>query len=200
MSQAHSQITSRIALRSSTIGSFKKGTTSFEAPEVFLEKTKTFQSDIYSFAMVMYKMLYPDISFPWEKEFSCGSVLTVTSGIMDAVLMGKKPYLNERTPYTEIMVMCWDQKPEERPDPSVLRVHLSQLMVMQFWPYMFALLFIFIPLQTAGSAQQTIQTLSAAIHPAEDGERHQVEKSTSIAVFTEQSLHLEVLVKLFIHI
>jgi hypothetical protein len=119
---------------------------------------------------------------------------------MDAVLMGKKPYLNERTPYTEIMVMCWDQKPEERPDASVLRVHLSQLMVMQFWPYMFALLFIFIPLQTAGSAQQTIQTLSASIQPAEDGERHQVEKSTSIAVFTEQSLHLEVLVKLIIHI
>jgi hypothetical protein len=141
MGQAHSQITSRIALRSSSTGSFKKGTTSFEAPEVFLEKTKTFQSDIYSFAMVtrmvMYEMLYPDISFPWEKEFSCGSVLTITSGIMDAVSMGKRPYLNQRTPYTEIMVMCWDQQPEERPDPSVLRVHLTQLMVMQFWPYMF---------------------------------------------------------------
>jgi serine/threonine protein kinase len=74
MGQAHNQITSWIALRSSSTGSIKKGTTSFEAPEVFLEKTKTFQSDIYSFAMVMYEMLYPDISFPWEKEFSCGSV------------------------------------------------------------------------------------------------------------------------------
>ena len=79
---------------------------SFEAPEVFLEKTKTIQSDIYFFAMVMYKMLYPDISFLWEKEFSCGSVLTITSGIMVAVSMGKRPYLNERTLYTEIMVMC----------------------------------------------------------------------------------------------
>ena len=73
-------------------------------------------------------------------------------------------------------------------------------MVMQFWPYMFGLLFILIPLQTAGAAQQTIQTPSAAIQPAEDGERHQIEKSTSTAVFTEQLLHLEVLVKLIIHI
>jgi hypothetical protein len=69
MGQAHSQITFQIALRSSSTGSFKKGTTSFEAPEVFLEKTKTFQFDIYSFAMVMYEMLYPDISFPWENVF-----------------------------------------------------------------------------------------------------------------------------------
>ena len=45
-------------------------------------------------------------------------------------------------------------------------------MVMQFWPYMFGLLFILIPLQKEGAAQQTIQTPSAAIQPAEDGERH----------------------------
>ena len=115
-------------------------------------------------------------------------------------LYGEEPYLNVRTSYTEIMVMCWDQQPEERPDPSVLRVHLSQLMAMQFWPYMFGLLFILIPLQTAGAAQQTIQTPSAAIQPTGDGERHQIEKSTTTAVFTEQLLHLEVLVKLIIHI
>lgn len=113
-------------------GSLKKRTTSFEATEFSLAKSKTFQSDIYSFVMAMNELLYPDISFQWEKEFSCGSVLTVTSGTMDAISIGKRPYLNERTSYTETKVKCWAHHPEDRPDPSFLRLHLSQLMVINF--------------------------------------------------------------------
>lgn len=84
----------------------RTGTISFEAPEVFLQNSKTTKSDIYSFAMVMYELLFPDYNYPWEILFAVGGPDTISSAIIDAVKSGKRPVFTEKSAYTELMIHC----------------------------------------------------------------------------------------------
>ncbi len=127
MGRAHQQLTSRFAMTSTNTftNSNKKriqqGTVSFEAPEVFLQQIKTFESDIYSFAMVMYELLHPTLCHPWEAVFSCGSPDTIRLSIIAAVKSGKRPPVTEITPYTILMKKCWADRPDQRPSPTELQ-------------------------------------------------------------------------------
>lgn len=56
--QAHAALTSKLGTSMSVVNgsSSRRGTISFEAPEVFLNGTKTTASDIYAFAMIVYEI------------------------------------------------------------------------------------------------------------------------------------------------
>lgn len=66
---------------------------SFEGTEVFLKGTKTANSDIYSFAMVIYNLLLTLCNHPWVDTIQsvghCNQV--VESWIADAVKAGVSP-------------------------------------------------------------------------------------------------------------
>ncbi len=116
----------------SSVGKSKSqrtGTTSFEAPEVFLQKSKTSKSDIYSYAMVMYELLFPNYNYPWESVFSIGGPDTIAFAIIDAVKKGERPVLTEKSAYTDLISNCWDAEPSNRPNSSELKQRIVSLRV-----------------------------------------------------------------------
>lgn len=98
---------------------------SFEAPEVFLHGTKTALSDIYSYAIIIYKLLYPSYGHPWESEFSSNGIRleAFTLCIIESVKRGYRPFVREEdlSSYTEVMKMCWAQESGGRPKPTQLK-------------------------------------------------------------------------------
>lgn len=113
---SHAEISSKIMSNISSISNKKKtGKTSFEAPEVFMGNVKTCASDVYSFGMVMYELLYHCFSHPWESVFKQQvSPITLASLIIGAVNIGQRPAIKEPSPYTERMELCWKQNTADR--------------------------------------------------------------------------------------
>jgi serine/threonine protein kinase len=130
--KAHAALTSKLTSNMSSVGKSKSqrtGTTSFEAPEVFLQKSKTSKSDIYSYAMVMYELLFPNYNYPWESVFSIGGPDTIAFAIIDAVKKGERPVLTEKSAYTDLISNCWDAEPSNRPNSSELKQRIVSLRV-----------------------------------------------------------------------
>lgn len=93
------------------------GTTSFEAPEIFMGKEKSHARDVYSFEMIMHELLYHTYSHPWESVFKQCSPHTLTSLIIEAVKRGERPKVvdHDDSAYFYIMKLCWAQEAAERP-------------------------------------------------------------------------------------
>jgi len=130
---SHAEISSKIMSNISSISNkkTKPGTTSFEAPEVFMGNEKTCASDVYSFGMVMYELLYPCFSHPWESVFKQQvSPITLASLIIGAVKIGQRPAIKEPSPYTETMELCWEQNPADRPSVATLTLKIKNLKVL----------------------------------------------------------------------
>ena len=108
----------------------------FEAPEVFLHGTKTALSDIYSYAMIMYELLYPSYGHPWESVFPSNGIRlkAFTLRIMESVKRGDRPFVREEdlSSYTEVMKMCWAQESGDWPKPTELKLKIQALQVLNF--------------------------------------------------------------------
>ncbi|KAI9565120.1 hypothetical protein GHT06_008889 [Daphnia sinensis] len=127
----HAQLTTRITSNFSlnTSKRTKPGTTSFEAPEVFLCMKKSPENDLYSFAMVMHELLYITYSHPWESVFKNCSSYTLASMIINAVKRGERQKIEESSPYTIMMQSCWAQVPSDRPSLTSLMLEIQNLEV-----------------------------------------------------------------------
>ena len=132
LGSAHSMLTSKLSTNISVGKSAHRqrtGTVSFEAPEVFLESNKTSESDIFSFGMVMMELLFPCNAHPWAKVFPVGSSDSVSARIIAAVTKGERPPVGKKNPYVDLMELCWQQNPKQRPSTAVLKNHILVLQV-----------------------------------------------------------------------
>jgi len=133
MGQAHGSITTKVATNLSTGirgNCQRKGTISFEAPEVFENARKTTKSDVYSFAMFMYELAYPTNSHPWSLVFSPDLLAdTLSALIIQKVKDQQRPPVQENSPYTKLMQDCWKQNPESRPAILEIRQRIISLRV-----------------------------------------------------------------------
>lgn len=107
----------------------RRGTVSFEAPEVYTESVKTSESDIFSFGMVMIELLFPCNAHPWAVVFPVGSCDSVSARIIAAVTKGERPPFGKKSPYVDLMELCWQQNPKHRPSTAVLKNHILVLQV-----------------------------------------------------------------------
>ena len=133
MGQAHGSITTKVATNLSTGirgNRQRKGTVSFEAPEVFENARKTVKSDVYSFAMFMYELAYPTNSHPWSQVFSPDLLAdTLSALIIQKVKDQQRPPVQEDTPYSKLMQDCWQQNPGLRPVILEIRQRIISLRV-----------------------------------------------------------------------
>jgi serine/threonine protein kinase len=94
------------------------GTFLYMAPEI-LSNQRTYDEscDVYSFAVVMYELLFETAPFASEDTTSTGSVFQLGMSI----LQGRRPaipiavYNEQELGLIEIMKACWSQNPEDRP-------------------------------------------------------------------------------------
>jgi serine/threonine protein kinase len=109
----------------------KAGTVSFEAPEIFENSPKNEASDVYSYGMLMYELLYPSISHPWESICTSSNPQVVAASIIQAVKNGKRPPVDDSSGncFTEKMMECWNKDPQKRPSVSSLLIHIQNLQV-----------------------------------------------------------------------
>ena len=130
---SHAQISSKIMSNISSISSkkVKPGTTFFEAPEVFTDYEKTCASDVYSFGMVVYELLYYRYSHPWESVFKQVNPIALASLIIGAVQLGKRPTIEERSPYTDTIELCWQHNPADRPSVASLNLKIQNVEVLE---------------------------------------------------------------------
>ncbi|KAK7001927.1 kinase domain-containing protein [Favolaschia claudopus] len=101
-----------------------RGTTRYNAPELFEQGAKTFASDIYAFGCVAYEIMTGQLAF---RE------LINDVQIILGVLKGKRP---ERLPcctgtpaldkFWELLEMCWDGEKEKRPSACGIAKQLIQ--------------------------------------------------------------------------
>lgn len=116
--QAHQILTSRVtaSMSSQNHNPKRTGTVSFESPEVIAGHKKTNASDIYSFAMIMFEVLHPNLPYPWFEIYSTGSSDTISALILGAVNKGDRPPVRKcvTSSYVDIMKTCWEQNPVNR--------------------------------------------------------------------------------------
>ncbi|CAG8729504.1 15310_t:CDS:2, partial [Racocetra fulgida] len=89
------------------------GNLPYIAPEILNGKPATKESDIYSFAMLMWEILSGIPPFQSRNhDFS----------LAYDILEGIRPPINESTPYwyTKLMKQCWDAIPENRPNTNTI--------------------------------------------------------------------------------
>lgn len=102
----------------------KAGTVSFEAPEIFENFPKNEASDVYSFRMLMYELLFPSIGHPWESVCKSSNPQVVSASIMQAVKCGRRPPVEDSLSNDHFIVTikkCWDEDPKNRPlIPSII--------------------------------------------------------------------------------
>ena len=107
-------------------------TAAYTAPELLERGTKpSFQSDIYSLAMVMTEFSLPNRSTPWEGEVS-NSAITY-----DYIRRGERPTVSNKNfqglgadtarQWSTLLHACWDQDPSKRPTSTQARDTMSSL-------------------------------------------------------------------------
>ncbi len=142
VSQNHIEMTTKLtntmssANRHETVKKSRRGTISFESPEVFKSGKITFKSDVYAFAMVMHELLYPENSFPWASVYSGGKVDTISFLIIESVNRGERPKLLDsdyESSYCKLMRKAWSQDPNYRPNASYLKEKIEDIYLVIFY-------------------------------------------------------------------
>ena len=83
------------------------GTFPFISPEILENKTPTNKSDVFSFGMLVYTIMYK--CFPYEGRNPANIMFLITSG--------NRPELKDTIPnaYRKLINECWDSDPNKRP-------------------------------------------------------------------------------------
>ncbi|RIB22022.1 kinase-like domain-containing protein [Gigaspora rosea] len=99
-------ITANIASKSNSDGIY--GILPYIAPEVLNKHPYTKESDIYSFSIIMWEILYGK-PVPYETKSELQFQLQVCNGL--------RPYIYENTAicYADLMKKCWNMDPKKRP-------------------------------------------------------------------------------------
>ncbi|RIB20324.1 kinase-like domain-containing protein [Gigaspora rosea] len=99
-------ITASIALNSNSDGIY--GILPYIAPEVLNKHPYTKESDIYSFGIILWEILYGK-PVPFDQKSELLFQLQVCNGL--------RPYIYENTTtcYTNLMKKCWNMDPKKRP-------------------------------------------------------------------------------------
>ncbi|KAK2951080.1 putative serine/threonine protein kinase [Blattamonas nauphoetae] len=106
----------------------RKGTLAYTAPECFNNDPCNEKVDVFSFGIVMWEILVRDIPF---KQLHAQRVIS-------EICEGRRPRLPTipahlaplLQPYQELMVRCWDENPDLRPNMSEVCSILGQLKEM----------------------------------------------------------------------
>ena len=82
----------------------------FIAPEILQSEEDTKSSDVYSFAFIVYEMMYD------EKPFCY--IQNQNQLFVEVVTKCARPSINESIPsvYNNLITSCWSQNKEDRPD------------------------------------------------------------------------------------
>ena len=107
-------------------------TAAYTAPELLERGSKpSFQSDIYSFGMVMTEFSLPNRSTPWDGDVANSSI------IYDYVRRGERPTIKEEDlsglsadlagQWMALLRACWDQDPSKRPSSAEVDLKMSFL-------------------------------------------------------------------------
>jgi serine/threonine protein kinase len=96
------------------------GNLPYIAPEVINGKEYTFQSDIYSIAMLMWEISSGQPPF-MNYEHDCNLAINIINGI--------RPKIISEIPleYKNLMEQCWDANPLKRPDIDTLRNKMNEI-------------------------------------------------------------------------
>ncbi|POG67693.1 kinase-like domain-containing protein [Rhizophagus irregularis DAOM 181602=DAOM 197198] len=96
------------------------GNLPYIAPEVIIGKEKTFKSDIYSIAMLMWEISSGQPPFI-DCEHDYDLAMNIVNGIRPRIILG--------TPleYKNLMKQCWDADPLKRPDSFILSKKMSEI-------------------------------------------------------------------------
>ncbi|RIB27681.1 kinase-like domain-containing protein [Gigaspora rosea] len=99
-------IISNVALKSKSNGIY--GILPYIAPEVLIKQLYTKESDVYSFGIIMWEILYGR-PIPFEQNSELQFQLKVCKGY--------RPHIYENTAicYSDLMKKCWNTGPEKRP-------------------------------------------------------------------------------------
>ncbi|RIB00615.1 kinase-like domain-containing protein [Gigaspora rosea] len=93
------------------------GVLPYVAPEVLIKKTYSIKSDIYSFGIIMWEVLYgSDVRYYYDLHDKN------QDQIIQIVIDYLRPPINDKAPryYVELMEKCWDKDPETRPSAEDL--------------------------------------------------------------------------------
>lgn len=107
-------------------------TAAYTAPELLERGAKpSFESDVYSLAMVMIEFSLPSRSTPWEGEVANSSI------IYDFVRRGERPSVSVEdlsglksemaSQWIRLLCECWDQNPTKRPTSAEAALKMSSL-------------------------------------------------------------------------
>ncbi|RIB08451.1 kinase-like domain-containing protein [Gigaspora rosea] len=99
-------ITASIALKSNSDGIY--GILPYIAPEVLDKHLYTKESDIYSFGIILWEILYGK-PVPFDQKSELLFQLQVCNGLRPHI------YENSATCYTNLMKKCWNIDPKKRP-------------------------------------------------------------------------------------
>jgi serine/threonine protein kinase len=90
------------------------GVIPYLAPEVLSRKSYTKESDIYSFGMILWEHT------TGKKPFHDRSHNHL---LISDILNGERPQITDDTPegYADLMKMCWDRNPENRPTAKEIK-------------------------------------------------------------------------------
>ncbi|RGB29070.1 kinase-like domain-containing protein [Rhizophagus diaphanus] len=96
------------------------GNLPYIAPEVIIGKEQTFESDVYSIAILMW-----EISSGQPPFIDYGHDYDLAMNIVN----GMRPNIVQGTPleYKNLMKQCWDADPSKRPDMGVLRNKIREI-------------------------------------------------------------------------
>ncbi|RIB29954.1 kinase-like domain-containing protein [Gigaspora rosea] len=99
-------IAANLALKSKSDGIY--GILPYIAPEVLKNQVYTKESDVYSFGIILWEILY-GIPIPFEQNSELQFQLQVCKG--------HRPHIYENTAmcYSDLMMKCWNMEPEKRP-------------------------------------------------------------------------------------
>ncbi|CAB4427267.1 unnamed protein product [Rhizophagus irregularis] len=97
------------------------GNLPYIAPEVINGKGYTFESDVYSIAMLMWEISFGQPPF-MNYEHDCILAINIIDGI--------RPKIISEIPseYKSLMEQCWDANPLKRPDIITLRNKMNEIM------------------------------------------------------------------------
>ncbi|RIB29517.1 kinase-like domain-containing protein, partial [Gigaspora rosea] len=90
----------------------------YVAPEILNKKPYTTSSDIYSFGMIMWEVLYGQCITNYYKLNDASEIMQETMQIFE----GKTPPINKEAPqfYVNLMKRCWSKVSENRPSACEL--------------------------------------------------------------------------------